>query len=55
MYEWDFGDGTKSALQNPVHFYTYPGTYQAKLTVVRQGVYDSTTKRIVVRSGKFYR
>jgi len=49
-FEWDFGDGTKSALQNPVHFYTYPGTYHAKLKVTGTGgCIDSILKKIVVR------
>jgi len=30
-YLWDFGDGTSSALQNPVHSYNSGGTYQVKL------------------------
>ncbi|MBX7241482.1 MAG: M4 family metallopeptidase [Bacteroidia bacterium] len=29
---WDFGDGTTSTLQNPVHTYTANGTYTVKLT-----------------------
>lgn len=49
-HEWDFGDGTRSSLPNPLHFYTYPGTYRAKLTVVsRGGCIDSIFKTIVVR------
>lgn len=49
-HEWDFGDGTRSSLQNPLHFYTYPGTYRAKLTVVSiGGCVDSLIKTIVVR------
>lgn len=30
-YLWDFGDGTSSSLQNPVHSYNSGGTYQVKL------------------------
>jgi PKD repeat protein len=30
---WSFGDGATSALQNPVHVYTSPGTYTVALTV----------------------
>lgn len=49
-HEWDFGDGTKSSLPGPLHFYTYPGTYRAKLTVVSVGgCIDSIIKTIVVR------
>jgi PKD repeat protein len=30
---WEFGDGSTSSLQNPVHQYPYPGTYTVTLTV----------------------
>lgn len=33
QYQWDFGDGGTSSLQNPVHNYTIPGLYTVKLTV----------------------
>ena len=26
-FEWDFGDGATSALENPTHVYNTPGTY----------------------------
>jgi gliding motility-associated-like protein len=32
-YQWTFGDGGTSALQNPVHNYTSPGNYDVTLTV----------------------
>ena len=32
-YEWTFGDGESSTLQNPSHTYTSPDTYTATLTV----------------------
>jgi PKD repeat protein len=35
-FEWDFGDGTKSAEQNPVHTYEKVGEYTATLTVTDQ-------------------
>ena len=31
---WEFGDGSTSVVQNPVHTYTSPGTYLVNLTVV---------------------
>ena len=34
---WDFGDGTGSNLAAPSHFYTYPGTYRAKLLITSAG------------------
>jgi PKD repeat protein len=30
-YLWDFGDGTTSTLQNPIHTYSQQGTYQISL------------------------
>ena len=35
-FEWDFGDGQKSAEQNPVHTYEKVGEYTATLTVTDQ-------------------
>jgi gliding motility-associated-like protein len=32
-YEWNFGDGLSSFVQNPVHIYQNPGTYDVTLTV----------------------
>ncbi|MCB0843936.1 MAG: T9SS type A sorting domain-containing protein [Bacteroidetes bacterium] len=32
-WNWDFGDGSFSTQQNPVHSYSAPGTYQVTLTV----------------------
>lgn len=31
-HNWDFGDGTTSNLENPIHTYTSPGTYTVTLT-----------------------
>lgn len=31
---WDFGDGSSSTNQNPIHVYEYPGEYTVSLTVV---------------------
>jgi PKD repeat protein len=33
-WNWDFGDGTTSILQNPLHTYSAPGLYWACLTIV---------------------
>ena len=32
-YEWNFGDGLSSFVQNPTHIYQNPGTYDVTLTV----------------------
>lgn len=33
-WEWDFGDGATSTLQNPTHIYTQEGTYDVELRLV---------------------
>lgn len=48
--EWDFGDGNKSSLVSPTHFYTYPGTYRAKLLITSfGGCQDSAFKTILIK------
>ncbi|MFT7676422.1 MAG: PKD repeat protein [Planctomycetota bacterium] len=32
-WDWDFGDGNSSSMQNPIHIYTARGTYDVSLTV----------------------
>ena len=41
-YFWDFGDGTTSTEENPVHTYSKPGTYTVIFTI-KNGI-DSGTK-----------
>jgi len=41
---WDFGDGSTSAQQNPVHFYTTDGTFNVKLKVTNSTGSDSIIK-----------
>ncbi len=43
-YAWDFGDTGTSALQNPVHTYTTPGTYTVSLEVTGPGGSKTETK-----------
>ncbi|NII23618.1 PKD domain-containing protein [Pseudoflavitalea sp. X16] len=53
LLEWDFGDGNTSTLADPSHFYTYPGTYRAKLTITSPGgCIDSLIKIIIVKGPK---
>ena len=40
-WEWDFGDGNTSNMQNPVHTYSSSGTYTVKLTTSNQYGSDS--------------
>lgn len=41
---WDFGDGTTSTEQNPIHAYAVPGTYTVTLTVENGFGFDYETK-----------
>jgi PKD repeat protein len=45
-WEWDFEDdgGVDSALEDPSHLYTTPGSYDVSLTVTSLGVTDEETK-----------
>lgn len=43
-YLWEFGDGTTSTTQNPVHTYTSFGNFQVKLTVTDNVLNCSKTK-----------
>lgn len=41
---WDFGDGTNSTEENPVHVYQAEGTYTVSLTVTNAGGSDTKTE-----------
>ena len=45
-WHWDFGDGTSSALQHPVHQYQQPGRYNVTLLITR----DDGSQRVAVRT-----
>ena len=54
-YAWNFGDGTRSAAQNPVHIYARPGTYTATLTVTDgRGFTGTTSRRVTVANARPY-
>lgn len=40
---WDFGDGSNSTEQSPVHQYTIPGVYDVSLTATNAGGSDTDT------------
>lgn len=43
QWQWDFGDGTTSSLQNPSHVYGVPGVYDVTLITTNQlGCSDTT-------------
>lgn len=49
-YNWSFGDGSTSSLQNPVHQYTSPGLYTVSLDVQTQsGCRDTATRQQIVK------
>jgi PKD repeat protein len=48
-WKWDFGDGTNASIENPVHIFTNPGSYDVSLTVTRDG--DTDTSKQVVNAG----
>ena len=43
-WSWDFGDSGASAVQNPEHTYSSPGTYSVSLTALNSGGSDTETK-----------
>ena len=50
IWEWDFGDGTGSALKNPSHTYLDTGTYKVTLKVLnQQGCFTSTFKNVTIK------
>ncbi|MFA5420352.1 MAG: PKD domain-containing protein, partial [Bacteroidales bacterium] len=44
IWQWDFGNGQTSSLQNPVYTYTTPGVYTIKLVVTNDWLTDSLVK-----------
>ena len=46
---WNFGDGSSSVLQNPVHTYQEPGEYRIRLTVNGPGGSSTTDPEQVVQ------
>lgn len=50
QWSWDFGDGTISNQQNPVHTYTKPGSYHVTLKVINsQGCQKTITRQNLVQ------
>ena len=47
-WDWDFGDGNNSTLQNPSHTYATPGTYTACLTTTSICGSDQICQEVVV-------
>lgn len=47
-YEWDFGDGTTSTAENPVHTYATTGSYTVSLTATNETLTDEKTATIEI-------
>ena len=47
LWHWDFGDGTTSTEQNPIHRYEEAGTYTVKLTVTDDGGKTSSEATVI--------
>ncbi|MFQ3566929.1 MAG: PKD domain-containing protein [Aggregatilineales bacterium] len=45
---WNFGDGTISTLENPVHTYQFPGIYTVTLVVTGRGGQNTAQASVVV-------
>ncbi|MCB0520171.1 MAG: PKD domain-containing protein [Saprospiraceae bacterium] len=46
-YLWDFGDGTTSTGNNPLHVFEQPGTYSVTLTAINDGICEATASQAV--------
>lgn len=53
-WNWQFGDGSSSGDQNPVHTYTSPGFYIVRERVSNDAGSDTTTGYVVVLSGDWW-
>ncbi|MCP1715002.1 PKD repeat protein [Methanocalculus alkaliphilus] len=52
-WDWDFGDGTTSVEQHPIHTYTTAGYYNVTLTVANAAGNDSITKTNFIHAKGF--
>ncbi len=50
LWDWDFGDGGRSAVENPSHAWDVPATYTVTLTVTNQSGSDATSRPVSVGS-----
>jgi PKD repeat protein len=48
QYLWDFGDGSASAQQNPLHIYSSPGTYTVCMIATNNCGSDSTCNSVTI-------
>ncbi|AAM05168.1 DUF2341 domain-containing protein [Methanosarcina acetivorans] len=52
-WAWDFGDGTTSTEQKPVHTYTTPGNFTVNLTVSNSYGSNSSVKADYIHAGRY--
>ena len=53
-YIWDFGDGTSSTLEEPIHQYTTPGIYDVELLVFDStGCFSPDSVTVTINIGDF--
>jgi gliding motility-associated-like protein len=53
-WNWSFGDGTSSTMEDPPHSYTVPSDYQVTLTVTTSGgCTNSTTTPLIINGHPF--
>ena len=50
-YNWSFGDGNFSEVQNPLFVYNIPGLYSVSLNVTNASGYNTTTKTNIITIG----
>ncbi len=48
FYQWDFGDGSSSILENPTHVYDSEGTYKVILTAIGDEDSNTASREIIV-------
>ena len=47
-YNWNFGDGTSSNEQNPIHIFRKAGNYSVELTSSAQGISNKKSQQLVL-------
>ncbi|MDO9188068.1 MAG: PKD domain-containing protein [Bacteroidia bacterium] len=51
IWNWSFGDGTSSTLEDPPHSYTIPSDYQVTLTITTSGGCTNSTSTPLIING----
>ena len=53
-FQWDFGDGTTTNLQNPLHVFDTAGIYSIRLIVDKNNSVDTVIKNLNVQANIFF-